>query len=121
MCQITTLGYKMSDGTLIPFKNLEIQNIPVHHIEELNNASASAWEIVLLRNSMEDMKEEILEKNKSHTDTCPINKTRVVEIVNEEIKKIPGKTLTVTSRIANHFNKILLLGLTLATIYNMIK
>ena len=120
MCKITVDGYRMNDGSLIPFKNLDIQSIPVHHIEELNKTPATGWDIVLLRNSIEDIKQTLLNEQEKHIG-CPVNKKEISKIVVEELKKIPERTLKRSSAIADNLTKILVFALTIVTIINMLK
>jgi hypothetical protein len=96
MCEITTHGYKMKDGTIIPFKKLNMGDVSPDHVEEMNRSSASVWDVILLRNTIFGMKEEI-KKDVSdqlggitklftqHESYCPANEERVRELVHKEI------------------------------------
>lgn len=121
MCRITKDGYLMNDGSLIPFKNLDLKDIPVNHIEELNKTTATAWDIVLMRNSIEEIKILFGAHFGAHSKSCPINKEEVKKIVNEELKSIPGKTFSAGAKFADNFTKILVLLLTIVTIWNFFK
>ncbi len=121
MCKITVNGYRMEDGTLIRFKDINIQNLPVHHIEELHRTSATAWDIVLLRNSIDEMKDAFYEENKKHIKGCPLNREGIAEIVREEIKKTPERAFKASSKFADMLTKLLVFILTIITIYNMLK
>lgn len=97
MCEITTHGYKMKDGTIIPFKKLNMGDVSPEHVEEMNNASASVWDVILLRNTIfglkdeirKDVSEQLAEISKlftEHETYCPVNKEQVKKLVHEEIE-----------------------------------
>jgi len=96
MCEITTHGYKMKDGTIIPFKKLNMGDVSPEHVEEMNQAAASVWDVVLLRNTFlglkedikKDLSEQITKLTKSleeHSNYCPANIEKVKGIVREEL------------------------------------
>ena len=96
MCRTTNEGYIMKDGTLVPFKKLEIGDINPEHIDELNKSTASVLDLVLLNNKLFDWKDEIkndvtkqIEKFAKtiieHSKYCPANEERVKEIISTEL------------------------------------
>ena len=89
MCEITTHGYKMKDDTIIPFRKLNMGDVSPEHIEELNTSSASVWDIVLLRNSIFSLKDEISKDVGEQIEKLSIamNKEKIRELVHEEIEK----------------------------------
>jgi len=97
MSSTTACGYKMNDGTIVPFKKLNIGDISPEHVEEMNNASASVWDVALLRNSIYTLKDEIKkdvaeqidklsESIIKHVLYCPVNPDGVKEIIYKEIE-----------------------------------
>ncbi|MDQ7818911.1 MAG: hypothetical protein RDU14_17920 [Melioribacteraceae bacterium] len=109
MSETTTHGHKMTDGTIIPFKKLDIGDISPNHIDEMNKVSATLWDIVLLRNTIFDFKDEVKKDVcaqineltkliKNHESYCPANEDKVKELVQEElmsenVKKLMQKEL----------------------------
>lgn len=89
MCEITTHGYKMKDGAIIPFKKLNMGDVSPEHIEELNTSSASVWDIVLLRNNIFNLKDEISKDVGEQIEKLSIamNKEKIRDLVHEEIEK----------------------------------
>ncbi|MDQ7818647.1 MAG: hypothetical protein RDU14_16600 [Melioribacteraceae bacterium] len=96
MCEITTHGYKMQDGTIIPFRKLDMGDVSPEHVEEMNKSSASVWDVVLLRNTIfgfkDEIKRDLSDQIKKLTETlgkhgnyCPANEDAVKEIVHKEL------------------------------------
>lgn len=87
MCGITTNGYKMKDGSIIPFKKLNMGDVSPEHIEELNKSVASVWDVVLLRNTIFGLKDEISKDVGAQIErlSMAMNKEKIKELVHEEI------------------------------------
>lgn len=96
MCTITKDGYLMKDGTTIPFKQLKFGDIAPHHVEEMNVSTASVWDVVLLRNSVFEIKDDIENMLSAqtkeikgmlgtHAGECPINRDEVNKLIDERL------------------------------------
>ncbi|MHB9005218.1 MAG: hypothetical protein ACYC6C_14400, partial [Coriobacteriia bacterium] len=79
-----------------PFKKLNFGDIAPHHIEEMNVSMATMYNIVLVQNSIFQVKDDLSKKLdeqtititkmfENHKGVCPVNKEAVEGIVHEEL------------------------------------
>lgn len=110
MCRISKDGYIMEDGTKIPFQKLNLGDISPKHIEQLNKSTPSIYDILLLRNDMYNMKDEIVNDVRqiveSHTIGCPINKDKVEHMIENKLTSYPKEKLKSTSKILSYVSVI---------------
>lgn len=100
MCKVTSAGYEMKDGTLIPF-DANISDIKPEYIAALNEDSSTAWdsfilhrEILELKNMILDNRNQVMNKLDSmshkHLNQVAETKTEIIDFVegrmNEKIK-----------------------------------
>ena len=52
MCEITTRGCKMIDGTIYEF-NVKLGDISPEHVQQMNDKSATVWAVFLLHNKID--------------------------------------------------------------------
>jgi hypothetical protein len=114
MCKVTQSGYVMDDGTIIPFSKLKIEDLSVEHINELNTSSATAWDILLIRNSIDKIAEKVDNQAPCGFGTC---KEDVEILIEEKIKDIPHQVWNKTTKFSDQLTKFLVLLLTLVNIY----
>jgi len=122
MCKVTAEGFKMDDGTVIPFYGVDIKNISPKHIIELTKLPATAWDIFLFRSTVHDLKRDVerttnalelkIEENViAHKEGCPYNEKKVRKIAKEETEHIiasyPKKKLKSTSDVIRQVSVIL--------------
>ena len=128
MCEITAHGYKMKDGTVIPFKKLNMGEVSPEHIEEMNRAYASVWGMVLLRNDLLGLKDEIkkelsdqitklTDSLEKHGKYCPANEDRIKEIINEEINQRTDLKIRKSAKIFDLMWKAAIVILVVVNIY----
>lgn len=132
MCKITNEGYQMKDGAVIPFKKLEIGDVSPEHIEELNKSYATVWDVVLLRNTIfslrEDIKKDVGEQIGKLTKTfgehgsyCPANKEKVKDLVNEVIEDRTDLKITRGKKYFDLIWKAAIVFIVLLNIYLYLK
>lgn len=94
MCIPTKDGYIMKDGTDISFHTVNIGEIAPKHIQELSEASASLLDVLAIRNShhnlredLNNIKNEILTALEKHTISCGIN--GIPQLIDKKIREYP--------------------------------
>ena len=123
MCEITTHGYKMQDGTIIPFKKLNMGDVSPDHIEEMNRASASVWDVVLLRNTIFSLKDEISKDVGAQIEklSMAMNKEKIKELVHEEINNRTDLKIKKSAKILDIIWKAAVVLIVVINIYLFVK
>lgn len=99
MCSINTEGYKLKTGTLLPFHNADLSRLTKEEMIELYDTPMNAYEGINIRTNLHSIREEMqkqslmiekaLSETALHTTKCPINKSKVEEIVDNRVKTSP--------------------------------
>ena len=58
MCEITTSGCKMEDGTTYDY-SVKLGDILPDHIQQMNDSSATVWAVFLLHNKIDCILEKL--------------------------------------------------------------
>lgn len=98
MCRLTPDGYKMEDGTIIPF-NFDVISDP-KHVAELDRQNATKYEVLMVAKNMSNMEERIIsvlddkfknmdDKLSAHNASCPINKDKIQSMIDKTIADQP--------------------------------
>lgn len=108
MCRLTPEGYKMNDGTIIPFDFDVISN--PQHVAELDKQGATKYEILMMAKNMSMMEDRIISTINSkfqdtsriitnHNAGCPINKTEINKMIEKKISEQPKIVLSKLKKI----------------------
>lgn len=108
MCERTSKGYKMQDGTEIHFGE-KLENIDLKYLNQLNEQPSSALEFFLINSNLIDIKKSI-EDISAHGSGCPINVEGVKKIARKEIDETPKRKWKESGWIVKAITSIALLG-----------
>lgn len=139
MCVATKDGYKMEDGTIIPFRGIDMLHVRPEHIIELNALPATEWGNLLMKDAIHKQGNTFqnlinglsskLDKHNAETDNS-VKKVFNSILINEEIpeytalnNKIDGRVKTVIKKgilNAGSISKAILAILSVSSIIGLI-
>ena len=77
MCEITTKGCKMIDGTTYEF-NVKLGDISPEHVHQMNEKSATVWAVFLLHNKIDCILEKLEEPKRKYRSALQFAKEALV-------------------------------------------